>query len=71
MVFFQDMLQAHRLEEVKIITWTDMLEGEIKPEGEALVGPKGEVFKTFRYTCGIFSNTFYDFVSMGIWAPDP
>ena len=45
MVFFQDVLQVCKLEKVEKITGTEMPEGEIKPKGEALVGPKGEVLR--------------------------
>ena len=45
MVFLQDVLQAHKLEKVERIAGTDMLEGETKPKGEVLVGPKGEVLR--------------------------
>ena len=34
-------------------------------------GPRGGGIDTSRYNYDIFSNTFYDFVSVSIWAPDP
>ena len=44
--------------------------GRSNPRGKQWWTPGGGV-KTFRYNYGIFSNTFYDFVSISIWAPVP
>ena len=42
MVFFWDVLQEQKLEKVEKITGTEMQEGEVEPEWEALVGPERE-----------------------------
>ena len=70
MVFFQDVLQAHT-GGGREITGTDMPEGEIKPEGEVLVGPKGKVLRPSGKLMVYFPTLFYDFVSLSIWAPNP
>ena len=70
MVFFQDVLQAHTLEKVEKITGTEMLQGEIEPEGEALVSPKGKVLRPSGIIM-VYSPTLFITVSISIWAPDP
>ena len=71
MISFQDMLQACKLEKVEEITGTEVQEGEVEPEGDSVGGPRRGGVKTFKYNYGIFSNTFYDFVSTSIWASNP
>ena len=45
MIFFQDVLQACKLEKVEEITGIQMQEGEVEPKGETLVGPTGELLR--------------------------
>ena len=45
MVFFQDVLQAQKLEKVEEMTGPETQEEEVEPKGEALVGPEGEVLR--------------------------
>ena len=63
MIFFQDVLQAHKLEKVEEITGIQMQEGEVEPKGETLVGPTWGGVETSRYNYHILSTKILKYIT--------
>ena len=56
--FFQDVLQAQKLEKVERLTGAEIQQEEVEPEGEAVVDPEGEALRSPGITM-VYSPTHF------------